>query len=187
MPSYDLSELRVLVVDDNIHMCRLVRAMLGGFGLRKVTDAHDGAEALERIGQMHYDILIVDWEMPVLDGPDLVRLIRNPDHPLAYVPIIMITGHSTYRRTNDALGLGINDVLSKPFSPKAIYDRILDAVVRPRPFLRSQDYFGPKPRLDPSERDPFARAARPTPGIAAAASKEEAPASFDIDEVAPLK
>ncbi len=184
MASYDMSGLRVLVVDDNIHMCRLVRAMLGGFGLRQVTDAHDGAEALERIDQTHYDILIVDWEMPVLDGPDLVRLIRKPEHPLAYVPIIMITGHSTYRRTNDALSLGINDVLSKPFSPKAIYDRIYDAVIRPRPFVRTQNYFGPKPRVDSNATDPLSR-----PSVVASAhstsdqSSPETgePDAFDVD------
>ncbi|MFK7792677.1 MAG: response regulator [Devosiaceae bacterium] len=184
MPAYDLSELRVLVVDDNIHMCRLVRAMLGGLGMRKVTDAHDGAEALERIGQTHYDILIVDWEMPVLDGPDLVRLIRKPDHPLAYVPIIMITGHSTFRRTNDALGLGINDVLSKPFSPQALYDRIVDATIRPRPFLRSQNYFGPKPRLDNSERDPFSRGTQVGKENNPEAASGDHSDAFDLDDVA---
>ena len=156
MTAYDFSELRVLVVDDNVHMCRLVRTMLGAFGLRYVADASDGAEALERINQGHFDILVVDWEMPVLDGAQLINLIRRPEHPMAYVPIIMITGHSTYRRTQEALALGVNDVLCKPFSPKALYLRIADSVLNPRPFLRTANYFGPKPRLSPSERDPLA-------------------------------
>ena len=149
MATYDLSEIRVLVVDDSQHMCRLVRTMLGAFGIRKVSDARDGAEALERMAQAHIDALIVDWEMPVLDGPDLVRLIRNPDHVSAYIPIIMITGHSTYKRTQMALSLGVNDVLCKPFSTKALYDRLLDNILFPRPFVRTPSYFGPKrrPRL----------------------------------------
>jgi two-component system chemotaxis response regulator CheY len=71
MARYDISQLRVLVVDDNVFMCRLVRTMLSAFGLRHVIDAHDGAEALERIDQSHFDILVVDWEMPVLNGPEL--------------------------------------------------------------------------------------------------------------------
>lgn len=145
--AYDISQLRVLVVDDNVFMCRLVRTMLGAFGLRHVIDAHDGAEALERIDQSHFDILIIDWEMPVLNGPELVRLIRRPDHQLAFAPIIMITGYSTYRRTQEALALGVNDVLCKPFSPRALYLRITDSIFRPRPFIRSDSYFGPKPRL----------------------------------------
>ncbi len=147
MNHYDLSDLRLLVADDNPYMCRLVRTMLGAFGIRKIVDAADGAEALERIDQGHFDILIVDWEMPVLNGPDMIQFIRKPDHPLAYAPIIMITGHSTFKRTQDALKLGINDVLSKPFSPAALYARIVDSVVHPRPFLRTPDYFGPKPRV----------------------------------------
>jgi two-component system, chemotaxis family, chemotaxis protein CheY len=155
MSRFDFSDLRVLVVDDNVHMCRLVRTMLSAFGMRHVTEAGDGAEALERLEQGQFEILVVDWEMPVLDGADLVRLVRNPEHLYCYAPIIMITGHSTYRRTQEALALGVNDVLSKPFSPHALYARIADNVLKPRPFIRSQDYFGPRPRLNPEDSDPL--------------------------------
>ena len=143
MPVFDLSVLSILVVDDNVYIRRLVRAMLGGFGIRRIVEASDGVEALERMAQGHFDFLIVDWEMPVVDGPELVRLVRRPDHPLAYTPIIMITGHSTYGRIQAGLGLGINDVLCKPFSPKSLYLRLMDNVLHPRPFLRTKDYFGP--------------------------------------------
>lgn len=152
MSGYDISGLSALVVDDNIHMCRMIRAMLNGFGMRTVVEANDGADGLERLATFPVDILIVDWEMPVLNGPEMVRMIRNPDHPMAYSPIIMITGHSTEQRTRDALQLGVNDVLSKPCSSKALYLRIIDAVIRPRPFIRSDTYFGPKPRVDLDER-----------------------------------
>lgn len=148
MTPLDLSVVSILVVDDNVYMRRLVRAMLGGFGIRRITEASDGAEALEHMEQSHFDFLIVDWEMPVVDGSELVRLVRHPGHPLAYTPIIMITGHSTYGRTQAALGLGINDVLCKPFSPKALYQRLLDNVIHPRPFLRTKSYFGPVLRQD---------------------------------------
>jgi CheY-like chemotaxis protein len=78
-----------------------------------------------------FEILVVDWEMPVLDGADLVRLMRRPEHLYCFAPIIMITGHSTYRRTQEALALGVNDVLCKPFSPRALYLRIADSVLKP--------------------------------------------------------
>lgn len=152
MNNYDISGLSALVVDDSIHMCRMIRAMLNGFGMRTVVEAHDGADGLERIGTFPVDIIIVDWEMPVLNGPEMIRMIRKPEHPMAYSPIIMITSHSTEQRTRDALQLGVHDVLSKPCSPKALYLRIVDAVIRPRPFIRSETYFGPKPRIDLSER-----------------------------------
>lgn len=154
MSTYDISGLSALVVDDNMHMCRMIRAMLNGFGMRTVVEAHDGADGLERLATQPVDILIIDWEMPVLSGPEFVRLIRKPEHPMAYCPIIMLTGHSTEQRTREALLLGVNDVLSKPCSSKALYLRIIDAVVRPRPFIRSDTYFGPKPRIDLNERKP---------------------------------
>lgn len=152
MTNYDISDLSALVVDDNAHMCRMIRAMLNGFGMRTIVEANDGADGLERIATFPVDILIIDWEMPVLDGQEMVRMIRNPDHPMAYSPIIMLTGHSTEHRTREALQMGVNDVLSKPCSSKALYLRILDAVVRPRPFIRSETYFGPKPRVDLNEK-----------------------------------
>ncbi|GAB5508951.1 MAG: response regulator [Hyphomicrobiales bacterium] len=148
MKTYDLSDISALVVDDNAHMCRMIRAMLNGFGIRTVVEATDGADGLERVATRPVDILIIDWEMPVLDGAEMVRMIRNPEHELAYCPIIMLTGHCTENRTRQALELGVNDILSKPCSSKALYLRILDAVVRPRPFIRSDTYFGPKPRTE---------------------------------------
>lgn len=148
MSTYDLSVLSALVVDDNAHMCRMIRTMLNGFGMRTVVEAHDGADGLERLATFPVDILIIDWEMPVLDGAEMIRMIRTPDHPMAYCPIIMLTGHSTENRTRQALEMGVNDVLSKPCSSNALYLRIVDAVVRPRQFIRSDTYFGPKPRIE---------------------------------------
>jgi two-component system, chemotaxis family, chemotaxis protein CheY len=148
MPAYDLSDLRAIVVDDSAYMCRLLRTMLSGFGIREVLEASDGADALEKLNGNHVDLMVVDWEMPVLNGWELVQLVRKPEHPMAYVPIIMITGYSTEARTREAMKLGVNDVLLKPCSSKALYERVIDAIVNPRPFIRSEEYFGPKPRVE---------------------------------------
>lgn len=148
MPAIDLSDLRAIVVDDSLYMCRLLRTMLASFGVREVREAHDGAEALEQLGTNAIDFMILDWEMPVLDGAELVRLIRKPDHPMAYLPIIVLTGYSTENRAREAMKLGVNDILLKPCSPKALYDRVVDCVINPRPFIRNAEYFGPKPRAD---------------------------------------
>ena len=169
MAVFDLSALSILVVDDNVYMRRLVRAMLGGFGVRSIVEASDGAEALARMAQGHFDFLIVDWEMPVVDGPELVRLVRRPDHPFAYTPIIMITGHSTYGRIQAGLGLGVNDVLCKPFSPKSLYLRLINNVLHPRPFLRTKDYFGPVLRQTITEEP-----AIPAPEVLHSLSEETA-------------
>ncbi|MBV6658238.1 MAG: response regulator [Devosiaceae bacterium] len=146
MAHYDLSDLRAIVVDDSAYMCRLFRTMLYGFGLRDVVEAHDGADALEKLNTNAIDLMVLDWEMPVLDGAELVRLIRKPGHPMAYMPIIVVTGYSPESRARLAIKLGVNDVLIKPCSPRALYERVIDCVVNPRPFVNSGDYFGPKPR-----------------------------------------
>ncbi|MEM1286981.1 MAG: response regulator [Pseudomonadota bacterium] len=148
MQAYDLSDIRAIVVDDSAYMCRLIRTMLNGFGMRGVLEAHDGAEALEQLNTTAVDLMILDWEMPILDGAELVGLIRKPNHPLRYMPIIVLTAYSTESRAKMAMSLGVNDVLIKPCSPRSLYERVIDCVINPRPFVKSDDYFGPRHRAD---------------------------------------
>ena len=141
-----LSALNFMIVDDSVHMRRIVAAMLRGFGARSIVEAEDGADALEKIEVSAPDVIILDWVMPVLDGAELVRLIRKPDHPAAYASIIMLSGHTERSRVVTGSKLGINHFLSKPISAKGLYERITDCVLYPRRFVRSSDYFGPEPR-----------------------------------------
>ncbi|MEM1287090.1 MAG: response regulator [Pseudomonadota bacterium] len=142
----DCSLLDMMVVDDSAYMRRIVSAMLRGFGARRIVEAEDGAEALEKIETQPPDLIITDWVMPVLDGAELVKLIRNPDSVCAYTPIIMLTGHTERSRVISASRLGINHFLSKPVSASALYLRIADCILHPRKFVQSDDYFGPEPR-----------------------------------------
>ncbi|MEM6382039.1 MAG: response regulator [Pseudomonadota bacterium] len=142
----DCSLLDMMVVDDSAYMRRIVAAMLRGFGTRRIIEAEDGAEALEKIEMQPPDLIITDWVMPVLDGAELVRLIRNPDSVCAYSPIIMLSGHSERSRILTASKLGINHFLTKPISASLLYERIADCVLNPRKFVQTDDYFGPEPR-----------------------------------------
>jgi len=154
--------LSFLVVDDSAHMRTILRTILMGFGCRKIYEAEDGADGLEKLDAYGPDILIVDWEMPVLSGPEMIRFIRNPDgcrH--AFVPIILLTAHTERRRMVEAKGFGVNEILRKPVSPKAIYQRVTSIIVDPRAFVRTPTYFGPEPR---DEIRPIAAAA-PMPVI----------------------
>ena len=71
----DFSKLRFLVVDDNPHMRRILRALLLGFGSREVHEAADGANGLEAFTKFTPDIVIVDWAMPLVDGLELARMM----------------------------------------------------------------------------------------------------------------
>ncbi|PLX34408.1 MAG: two-component system response regulator [Hyphomicrobiales bacterium] len=135
--------LSFVVADDNGHMRQILRAILHALGARNIRDAEDGAKALELIESYMPDILITDLKMPILDGIELTRLIRNPKGRMPFLPIIMLTGYTERWRINDARDAGVTEFLAKPISSKALLDRIQMTVDNPRPFVQSKDYFGP--------------------------------------------
>ena len=143
----DFNKLRFLVCDDNAHMRRILRTLLHSFGAREVYEAEDGATALEMYSHYVPDIVICDWSMPIFDGLELAQMIRQPDgagNP--YAPIIMLTGHSEKRRVMVARDAGVTEFLAKPISAKGLYQRILNVVANPRPFNKTNNYFGPDRR-----------------------------------------
>jgi len=143
----EFQRLRFLVVDDNMHMRRIVRQLLHGFGSREIYEAEDGATGLEGFNSHNPDIVITDWAMPILDGLELTQMIRKPDaNANPYVPIIMLSGHSEKSRVMRARDAGVTEFLTKPIEAKALYERILNLVANPRPFIRTKTYFGPDRR-----------------------------------------
>lgn len=139
--------LSFLIVEDSAHMRTILRTILAGFGCRKIYEAVDGADGLEKLEAHSPDILIVDWEMPVLNGPEMIQFIRNPDScKHAFIPIILLTAHTERERIMASRTFGVNEVLRKPVSPRAIYERVVSIVLHPRPFIRKANYFGPQPR-----------------------------------------
>ena len=147
MVRIDFKRLRFLVIDDNAYMRRVVRTLLHGFGAREVYEAEDGAAGLEAITHYAPDIVLTDWAMPIFDGLELTKMIRQPRTDAnPYVPIILLTGHSEKKRVITARDAGVTEFLAKPISAKALYERILNVVVNPRPFIQSKRYFGPDRR-----------------------------------------
>jgi two-component system, chemotaxis family, chemotaxis protein CheY len=138
---------KVLVVDDEHYMRKVVRALLMSIGVRNIYEAADGPAGLELIRTAAPDVVVLDWEMPGLDGASFVRMVRSPDtFPYPDVPIIMLTGHGERRRVIEAVKIGINEFLLKPVSSKALKDRLISVLAKPRPLVRSGDYYGPAPR-----------------------------------------
>lgn len=140
----DYSGLTFLVADDSRFMRRLVVSSLRAFGARIIHEASTGEEAYAAMRQTPCDIVILDWEFPDRSGESIMKEIRNPDHPLAYQTIIMMSGHDEMRRIKRALRFGVNGYVAKPVAPKTLYAQIVQAIVKPRPFLRSPHYFGPQ-------------------------------------------
>jgi CheY-like chemotaxis protein len=147
MVRIDFKHLRFVVIDDNAHMRRIVRTILHSFGAREVIEAEDGAAGLDAITQYNPDIVITDWVMPIFDGIELTQMIRQPGgNANPYVPIIMLTGHTEKTRVVAARDAGVTEFLAKPISAKALYRRLLSIISNPRPFIKTNTYFGPDRR-----------------------------------------
>jgi two-component system, chemotaxis family, chemotaxis protein CheY len=142
-----IQTLCVLVVDDNQYMRKIIRNLLVNCGIKDIYEAADGIAALDSIRTVAPDVVILDWEMPLLSGPELVRIVRSPGvFPMPDIPIIILTGHCERWRVVEAMRLGVNEYLTKPVSAKALYDRLLAITMRPRPVVQLGDYYGPEPR-----------------------------------------
>jgi two-component system, chemotaxis family, chemotaxis protein CheY len=142
-----IAGLCILVVDDNQYMRKTVRNLLVNCGIKDIYEASDGISALDTIRTVGPDVVILDWEMPLLSGAELVRIVRSPGvFPVPDVPIIMLSGHGERWRVLEAVKLGVNEYLVKPVSAKSIYDRLVSIVTQPRPLVQLGDYYGPEPR-----------------------------------------
>jgi DNA-binding response OmpR family regulator len=141
-----LAALRILVIDDNPQMRTIVGAVLTAAGLGQLCYAQDGEDGLEVMAQHEVDLAYVDYEMPKMNGLDFLSAVRSLKTDQRYMPIIMLTGHSDRVRLNAARDRGVTEFVAKPVTPRTILTRLNAAIVRPRPFVQSQTFFGPDRR-----------------------------------------
>lgn len=153
MPSLDknaealVRAAKILVVDDEHYTRKVIRAQLTTIGVRQIHEAADGLAGIEAIKTMAPDIVLLDWDMPGLDGAGFMRVVRSPQtfaHP--DIPVIMLTGHGEKSRVVEAVKLGIHEYLLKPVSAQALLARILAILENPRPMVRKGSFYGPEPR-----------------------------------------
>lgn len=151
--------LGVLVVDESLYMRKLTRSMLMNIGVKLIYEAADGVAALDTIRTANPDVLILDWDIPVLNGPQVIRIVRSPDlFPKPHLPIIMLSAYVQRVHVMEAMRLGVHEFLVKPTSPKALQDRLLSILVKPRPMVRIGKHYVPQPRR-PAGQNELQRAA----------------------------
>lgn len=117
MALVDVTQLNMLVVEDNVHFRTLIRSILEALGISKVEEAHDGIEALEILGdsgENPFDLVILDWKMEGMDGVECVSQIRQLDCGNRAVPIIMVTGYTETSLQHEARDAGVNDFWVSP-------------------------------------------------------------------------
>jgi CheY-like chemotaxis protein len=165
----DLATLKVLVVEDNINLQRLIGDVLRAGGVGQVETAGDGVRAREKIAAWDPHIIFTDWHMPVMGGLDLTRSIRraalrpDPKIPNPQVPVIIVTGHRSVADVQMARKAGVNEFVIKPFTPAGLLSRIQLVLLKPRPFVVSADYIGPdrRRRVELSYTGPMRRRSDP--------------------------
>jgi two-component system, chemotaxis family, chemotaxis protein CheY len=139
--------LKVLIVDDEHYSRKVIHGLLTAIGVRQILEASDGLKGLDAIRSHAPDIVIVDWEMPGLNGTDFTRVVRSPGtFPYPDVPIIMLTGHAERSLVVAAVKVGVNEYILKPVSSQGLRARIVSVLTKPRNIVQKKDYYGPEPR-----------------------------------------
>jgi two-component system, OmpR family, alkaline phosphatase synthesis response regulator PhoP len=128
-----LPNKRVLVVDDDVKTVELVKLYLNRDGYRVIT-ANDGKEALRVAQESRPDLIVLDLMLPGMDGLEICRTIRKESD----VPIIMLTARTTDEDKITGLGMGADDYVTKPFSPRELAARVR-TVLRRLPGERGPD------------------------------------------------
>jgi two-component system chemotaxis response regulator CheY len=116
-------EIKILVVDDFESMRRIVKQVLNDLGFKDITLADDGATALPLLQNGDFGVLITDWNMPQMEGIDLVKAVRSDPH-LKNMLILMITAEAKREHIIEAAKAGVNDYIVKPFSPEMLKARV---------------------------------------------------------------
>jgi two-component system, chemotaxis family, chemotaxis protein CheY len=161
MPISPMERLRVLIVDDNHHMINIVKTILRGFGIKHFYEARDAAEAFDIVKSDVIDLVIVDYQMDLLDGTDFIRLVRTADDsPNPFVPVVMLTAYSERSKVENARDAGVTEFCAKPVTATELYRKVAAVINTPRPFVRTANYFGPdrRRRTDPNFRGAERRA-----------------------------
>jgi two-component system, chemotaxis family, chemotaxis protein CheY len=157
----DLKALRLLIVDDNRHAAEIVKSILASVGAQEISEVSTADRAFKLLREEPFDVVIVDQNLGKGDeGIALVQRIRNdPASPNPYIPTLMLTGYTEQRRVKAARDAGVTEFLSKPFTITGLLRRMEALIHQPRPFVRSEDYFGPDRRrkADPDYKGPERR------------------------------
>ena len=120
--------MKILTVDDFSTMRRIIRNMLRQLGYNNVVEAEDGAEALSLLQREKVDFVISDWNMPNMNGLDLLKAIRADDN-LKPLPVLLVTAEALKENVVEALKAGVNNYVIKPFTAETLKEKI-DAIFK---------------------------------------------------------
>ena len=119
--------MKILLVDDSKTMRNIQKSVLGQLGYTEIEEACDGVDALSKVGAFEPELLLVDWNMPNMDGLTFVKKFREQGNK---APIIMVTTEAEKSRVVEAIKAGVNNYVVKPFTPDLLGERIKETLSR---------------------------------------------------------
>ena len=116
-------DMKILIVDDFSTMRRIIKNLLRDLGFTNTDEADDGQTALPKLEAGSFDFLVTDWNMPGMQGIDLLKIVRaHPD--LKDLPVLMVTAESKREQIIEAAQAGVNGYVVKPFTAGTLKEKI---------------------------------------------------------------
>ena len=115
--------IKILVVDDFSTMRRIIKNLLRDLGFTNIQEADDGNTALPMLQNGDFDFVVTDWNMPGMQGIDLLREIRKDDN-LAHLPVLMVTAEAKREQIIMAAQAGVNGYIVKPFTAVTLKEKL---------------------------------------------------------------
>ena len=115
--------MKILIVDDFSTMRRIIKNLLKDLGFANIQEADDGSTALPMLQQGDFDFVVTDWNMPGMQGIDLLRAIRADDK-LKHLPVLMVTAEAKKEQIVAAAQAGVNGYVVKPFTAATLKEKL---------------------------------------------------------------
>ncbi|MGE3108334.1 MAG: response regulator [Phycisphaerales bacterium] len=119
--------MKIMLIDSSRTMRNIQRSVLAQLGHTQIEEACDGQDAMAKLGAFQPDLILVDWNMPNMDGLTFVKTFR---HTNKTTPLIMVTTQSEKSRVIEAIKAGVNNYVVKPFTPDLLSQRITETLAR---------------------------------------------------------
>ena len=116
-------DMKILIVDDFSTMRRIIKNLLRDLGFSNTHEADDGQTALPMLQHGGFEFLVTDWNMPGMQGIDLLKAVRA-DPKLASLPVLMVTAESKREQIVEAAQAGVNGYIVKPFTAQTLQEKI---------------------------------------------------------------